>query len=427
MTETAAAGTASPDLESRIREFVEREKLRYQSLNLPGNIRTAGHDRSYLEDIIFDEPFEGRTLLDIGCYLGYFCLEAMKRGAASATGIDPNREVIRQARELASLLSLKPEYICGDFERHDWAGNRYDTVLCLNVLHHLFDPLHAMKTMMELARRRLIIEFKTLSLEDLRFGWFNPLLLLARNTSHIFMAQPKVGDDIAGRSYLFTPNAMRMLFEAHSLAFEPVKITRSPFKDRYLLDARKRNIGHLLVVSGPTSSGKSTFADRFLADHQLRTRLGIKEDGWILTKAGKAGGLPTGRVENAVLMYDLMRPYRQAIRTIERDIVLDLLKIADKVSFITLVTPVERLRAQISDKEVKRLIGKLGEKRQDELLSVYRQGNGSPVLRSFYEEWFAYRERYRHKTAHDVLVVNNGETYDTAPQKQWRAILDQHS
>ena len=69
---------------------------------------------------------------------------SISRTPESTIGIDPDATTIGQAREIARLSGLAPEYLCGDFEDWDWQGRGFDTVLCLNVLHHLYDPVGAL-------------------------------------------------------------------------------------------------------------------------------------------------------------------------------------------------------------------------------------------------------------------------------------------
>jgi len=45
----------------------------------------------------------------------------------------------------------------------NFGQRKYDVVLGLNVLHHMFDAVHSLRKMMALARRRVIVEVATLS------------------------------------------------------------------------------------------------------------------------------------------------------------------------------------------------------------------------------------------------------------------------
>src|SRR5678809_1243614 len=100
-----------------------------------------------MDSLLFGSDIKGLTLLDIGSSLGHFCLEALKHGAAAATGLETSPERIRHARQIAAAVDAKAEYIPADFEQWDAPAKSYDVVLCLNVLHHLYDPVAAIRKM----------------------------------------------------------------------------------------------------------------------------------------------------------------------------------------------------------------------------------------------------------------------------------------
>lgn len=106
---------------------------------------------SYLQ--LDSVPFQDARVLDIGCNLGAFSLEALRRGANSVRGIDLDDRCLADAqiiRTLASLLDpmvvLKYNLIKGDFmtEPSLFDGS-YNVVLFLAVLHHCKRPLEALK------------------------------------------------------------------------------------------------------------------------------------------------------------------------------------------------------------------------------------------------------------------------------------------
>ena len=171
-------------------------------------------------------------------------------------GIEPEVESIRQAREIARLCNVEPNYLCGDFEELDFGEETFDTVLCLNVMHHMFDPVGALRKMIGLARRRIVIEFAQprfwhllgLSLSQRRVGVNSlPLLLLG---------EVRKSRDVLSRSFLITSKAFEVLFNQHTGLFEPVTIHASPFKDRGILVANKRRIKHFVVVARADSQRK---------------------------------------------------------------------------------------------------------------------------------------------------------------------------
>src|SRR5688572_14065084 len=70
--------------EEQVRQLVAREELGYQNIKLPYGIETGGDDRGATAEAILPPDLSGKTVLDIGSLNGFFCFEALKRGAARA-------------------------------------------------------------------------------------------------------------------------------------------------------------------------------------------------------------------------------------------------------------------------------------------------------------------------------------------------------
>ncbi|MSP83149.1 MAG: methyltransferase domain-containing protein [Alphaproteobacteria bacterium] len=392
-------------------------RFSYQAV--PGASGAAGHDRSYLNDVIFGTGIADQTILDIGCYLGFFCLEALRRGAAGATGIEPDLECVRRANEIAAANGQAPEYIAGDFESWDWGGRRFDVVLCLNILHHMFDPVHALRRIMRLARSKVVLEFAAPRPRDLLRTRINPLALLAGSLPAILLGAPKRTEDVAAQSFLFTAKAMEVLFNKHTTAFEPVTITKSPFKGRLVLEARRRRIGHLVVVTGPTASGKSTLIKRIAGDPACCGRLGLEDGPWLLTDA-HVKNLPRGRVDRAIMHYDLLRPYRRSIKAYDRDPATDLFGEAEALSVVTLMVAPDRLRDQLRTSE---LTGRRGQRRKRQA-DIHERYAERDFLRSWYEAWFALVARHAPRLRNNAIVVRRGAADDILPAQCWREVYE---
>ncbi|MGC2200397.1 MAG: bifunctional 2-polyprenyl-6-hydroxyphenol methylase/3-demethylubiquinol 3-O-methyltransferase UbiG [Stellaceae bacterium] len=84
-------------------------------------------------------PFEGLTLLDIGCGGGLIA-EPMSRLGFVVTGIDADAEAIAVARAHAEATGLSIDYRVATVESVAGAGRRFDTVLALEVIEHVADP-----------------------------------------------------------------------------------------------------------------------------------------------------------------------------------------------------------------------------------------------------------------------------------------------
>src|SRR5215204_3988 len=54
-------------------------------------------------DVCLPRELTGKSVLDVGCNAGFYCLEMKRRGAARVFGIDSQRNLIRQALFVRSV------------------------------------------------------------------------------------------------------------------------------------------------------------------------------------------------------------------------------------------------------------------------------------------------------------------------------------
>jgi 2-polyprenyl-6-hydroxyphenyl methylase/3-demethylubiquinone-9 3-methyltransferase len=94
---------------------------------------------------------EGLTVLDIGCGGGLIA-EPLTRLGARVTGIDPATENIAAARLHAEGQGLAIDYRATTVEMLAETGQRFDAVLCLEVVEHVPDPGAFLKTCASLVR-----------------------------------------------------------------------------------------------------------------------------------------------------------------------------------------------------------------------------------------------------------------------------------
>jgi SAM-dependent methyltransferase len=85
--------------------------------------------------------WEGLRVLDIGCFHGYFCFKVLEAGAKNVVGIDKRSDVLATTRLIAEEIKA---YNCDFFtltanQLGDFAKDKYDVVLVMNVFHHIAD------------------------------------------------------------------------------------------------------------------------------------------------------------------------------------------------------------------------------------------------------------------------------------------------
>lgn len=88
----------------------------------------------------------GKRFLDIGCNEGYFCLEAIRRGAVQAVGVDANASVLERARARAEGLPVV-------YQHSNWwelPEGPFDVILMSSALHYEPRPK---ELVLEIARR----------------------------------------------------------------------------------------------------------------------------------------------------------------------------------------------------------------------------------------------------------------------------------
>jgi len=146
-----------------IEELIKNTKFTgYQQITLPSGQVIPGTDRFPIADLIFPTNFEHKTILDVGCYYGYFLHEAVRRGANRAVGFEADPERYRISSALAQLWDGKIKIVQGLLEEIEY-NEKFDYVIFLNVLHHVKDPIQVMQKLAKLCRGTLVVEFRQLN------------------------------------------------------------------------------------------------------------------------------------------------------------------------------------------------------------------------------------------------------------------------
>ena len=228
--------TAVPPTREQVQELLDAHDWGgQQRVPLPHGLATPGADKSPTAALVLPESLDGRSVLDVGCALGYFCFEAERRGAGRVVGIERKRRRHRQSKALAELVESGVEFRMSTVGELD-ESERFDLVLALNLIHHLSDPFTAIERFARIARWRLVIEFPTLR---------DPVF---RKHSGVRFARllnrwPLVGVTPARKTYstlYFSPPALRRYLRGRrDLGIGRVEIVDSPLPGRAIAICEK--------------------------------------------------------------------------------------------------------------------------------------------------------------------------------------------
>jgi len=301
----------------QVQELINREELAYQEIDLPYGLSTGGRDRRQTSERVFADSIKGKSVLDIGCFLGYFCHEAVRCQAGRVVGIDVDEDRLRQARLVADCVGMAKdiEFKLLDIETNDLAEH-FDVILMLNVLHHLRNPISVLDKVITHTKERLILEVASPAslrpkklLKSMGTWWWTrrkleklPLVLIGRNGAVSNNEQ----------KFFFTPLAMTNLLMEQRGPFARLEIDSSNFKNRYIAIAWKRQVGRLVIIGGVTSSGKTTFIDNLKNGElaEIASQIGVDiKDNWTYTDAANIKAIKDQRIENAIFHYDILRAF----------------------------------------------------------------------------------------------------------------------
>jgi SAM-dependent methyltransferase len=400
----------------QVEELLRTENFRYQRIELPYGLHTEGRDRTATAKQIFPEDMTGKSVLDIGCSHGFFCFEAARRGATRVLGLDVEPEVVRKNRLLADCLGLNVEFGVIDIERQRLT-EKFDYVLCLNVLHHLSNPLTVLDNLVDIAQERLVLEMASFGGHDARrLGLFPGFGHLLAKAPIMYIARGGTsGKRQLKRSFL-TQSAVYNLLAHHRHIYARVDMMPSEHKDRYIVIAQRQKIDHLAVVAGPTSSGKSTFIDRFLKGElaEIYPRVAMdpkkREVTYLTARVKENPGRP--HMGDVMFHYDMLRPYMRSARVHSRDEALDVLDSADKVTFLTMWTSPEKLLKQLGPEQTG-LFKKPGKRAR----AIRRDYADPRRIVELYDEWFAYLDT---RAGEKLVVDQSGNRMELITIKEWR-------
>jgi tRNA (mo5U34)-methyltransferase len=143
----SVSGLTTDAIRDRIRELGDW----FHNINLGGVQTAPNHFLGDYPAVKWDRfshalpaDLSGKTVLDVGCNAGFYCLEMKRRGAARVVGVDSDARYLAQARFAADVVDVDIEFHQLSVYELPTLAERFDIVLFMGVLYHLRHPLLAL-------------------------------------------------------------------------------------------------------------------------------------------------------------------------------------------------------------------------------------------------------------------------------------------
>ena len=118
-----------------------------------------------MADVIFSASVKGKSVIDIGCWDGFFSIEAARRGARRVLATDDYvwrmKFGTRRQTEIAARLAAPSVITVKQIDVFDIAPKtvgKHDVVLFFGVLYHMRHPLLALEKAASVCSELLIVE-----------------------------------------------------------------------------------------------------------------------------------------------------------------------------------------------------------------------------------------------------------------------------
>ncbi|HEX4806966.1 MAG TPA: class I SAM-dependent methyltransferase [Conexibacter sp.] len=118
-------------------------------------------------DVVAGLPRPLGALLDVGCGAGNVAAAAREAGATRLVGVEVVKEQAERARAVLDRVVALPVEDALD----ELAGERFDTILCLDVLEHLVDPGAVLRRLHEVAAPGARLQVSVPNARHLSLAW----------------------------------------------------------------------------------------------------------------------------------------------------------------------------------------------------------------------------------------------------------------
>lgn len=132
-----------------------------------GSAKRASYYENARPDVVAALPRPLGAALDVGCGAGNVGAALREAGAARVVGVEVVAEQAERARALLDRVVAAPVESALD----ELAGERFDTILCLDVLEHLVDPDAVLRRLHEVAAPGARLQVSVPNARHLSLAW----------------------------------------------------------------------------------------------------------------------------------------------------------------------------------------------------------------------------------------------------------------
>ena len=184
------------------------------------------------------EDLANKSVLDVGCNGGFYCVEAKRRGARRVLGVDGQRQHVRQALFVRKVLGLDLEFRrFSVYDLNPETVGRFDITLALGLVYHLKHLVFALERLYDVTNELLIVETAIIPPEQTPESFVQPLGEIRQTLHPIFYAEnPPESKEQVFNWFLPSPSALQALLQ--NTGFDEVEIF-SVVRDRAVLICRK--------------------------------------------------------------------------------------------------------------------------------------------------------------------------------------------
>jgi len=123
----------------------------YQGYKFDCGVETLGlrgKNGEFLTDLSFREilkyvDFKGKSVLDLGCNIGYFCFKAKENGATTVIGVENADRYLIVANKIKKILGYDVNFVKEDIVTMEYPKS--DIIFLLSIVHHFKKPFEVFK------------------------------------------------------------------------------------------------------------------------------------------------------------------------------------------------------------------------------------------------------------------------------------------